>query len=143
MRDQPPRRALQVFDQGFVVHFDDASVGQHGAPMGHEAVVETPIAAELLQIVGVAVTAGEPRGEAGDADVPGVAPAMDDPGVRQAEVDQAKEFEVADGLVGDARLAIGECLERAQIGLGQAVKVGAGQAGRKDGKSRSIRAAHS
>jgi hypothetical protein len=57
--DQPPRLALQVADHVLVADLQIAIRRQHPAPVRHQRVIGAVVAAELGEIVGEVLPAGE------------------------------------------------------------------------------------
>ena len=80
-----PQRFTDLYGVGDV---EDAAGRKHAAPMRHQPLVALVVAAELGEIVSLRLVAGEQQGKARKTSVDRVAPRMDDPRVRQRQVDQ-------------------------------------------------------
>ena len=70
--------ALQIGDDGFVIHRDQHFRRQDRPPVAHQPFMGAVIAAQFAEIVGKIIAGGEPFGKAGQAGLHRIAPDVDD-----------------------------------------------------------------
>ena len=97
-RQYPAHLGLQVRDRFFVIHAQDLA-GQNPVPVVHQPHVILVVLADFMQAVGEFLAAGEQLLEAAETTGHGLAPRVDDAGIRQDQVNQADVPEIVGHLV--------------------------------------------
>src|SRR5437763_12333747 len=95
--------AFEILDDTLVLHAQDPP-RQHRVPVGRDVDICTVVAPDVLQAVGELLSRGEELLEVAEAAGERLAAGIDDPRVRQDEVDQADVAEVVRHLVDEVRL---------------------------------------
>src|SRR5262249_11240505 len=93
-----PHAALEVLDDILVPDSQD-SPGQHCVPVSHELEIGPVIPGDILDAVGELLALGEQLPQVANAARHGIAPHVDDPGVRQHEMDESDVMKVVGHFV--------------------------------------------
>src|SRR2546429_7154775 len=96
--------AFEILDDALVLHAQDPP-RQHRVPVGHDVDIRTVVAPDVLEAVGELLSRGEELLEVAEAAGERLAAGIDDPRIRQDEVDQADVAEVVRHLVDEVRLS--------------------------------------
>src|SRR5262249_49925348 len=106
-----PHVALEVLDHVLVPDSQDPP-GQHCVPMSHELEIGPVIAGDILDAVGELLAVGEQLPQVAETTCHRIAADVDDPGVRQHEMDKPDVAEVVRHLVDEEWLSmtVGTCV---------------------------------
>src|SRR5207302_8867348 len=96
--------AFEILDDALVLHAQDPP-RQYRLPVGHDVDIRPVVAPDVLEAVGELLSRGEELLEVAEAAGERLAAGVDDPRLRQDQVDEADVAEVVRHLVDEIRLA--------------------------------------
>src|SRR5258708_15272414 len=120
--EEPADICVEILDDVLVIYLENPS-RQHGVPMIHQRKVGSIVARDVLDAVGKLLTGGKQLLEIAEAAGHGLAARVDDPGVRQHQMNQADVPEVVRHLVDEEGLIGAVDARFAQVLLTQAQKL--------------------
>ena len=135
MRDKTPGLPCKIADDVLILHFENPSRRQHGAPVGHHRLIGPVVTADFPEVVGERLVFREQQREARQTGIDGMPLDVNDSGLRKRQVNQAHEQEVRRHLVDDAILPAAALGQAFHIGLAELLQVVVGQFAEKFGKN--------